>query len=233
VQILEDQPEQQQTKDAFSVIVNSYLAWRIARPLDFFRALQNEPAAEAQLLSRLRDAKSIIGEYTFDELTNPDQQKLKLQQIEQGILKRLQDQIDVQKYGIKIEAVGIKRIALPEEVTKKVFARMRATRERLAQRARSEGDAVANGIRSQAQSSADRILAFAKLRAEAIRGEGDLAAAKYYEVFRQNPSFAAYRLQVETLKQTLQHNTTFLLDTQTPPFDLFKMDEKPAPKRAD
>src|SRR5258706_3503431 len=37
VQILEDQPEQQQTKDAFSVIVNSYLSWRVSKPLAFFR----------------------------------------------------------------------------------------------------------------------------------------------------------------------------------------------------
>lgn len=219
-QILEAPPEQQQTLDNQVVVVNDFVAWRVSNPLEFERSLKSTLAAEEQLRNRLRTARALINRYTFDELTNRDPAKIKLAEVEQAMLENLQKEVNAKQYGIEIKATGIKRLELPADVTEKVFERMRSTRQMLAQSARSDGDAVASNIRTQAESSRKRILAFAERRAQAIRAEGDAAAAGYYKHFKENEDFAVFLRKLEALKQTLKHNSTFLLDTRTAPFDL-------------
>jgi len=50
LQLLEDTIEELQTADGKSVIVKTYLTWRIVNPLDFYRSLKDP--AEAQRRSR-------------------------------------------------------------------------------------------------------------------------------------------------------------------------------------
>lgn len=221
VQVLDDRLEEQQTLDKQDVIVNAYLAWRITDPLPFYRTLNSAEQAERQLRDRLRDARAQIGNYTFDQLTSLDPERLKLAEAEAAIQRRLQEEVQRQGYGVRIEAVGIKQIVLAEPVTQKVFERMRANRQRLAQRARSEGDAAASDIRAKARSAEQRVLAFAERRAEAIRAEGDAAAAEQYKVFAANEEFAVFLRKLEEYKRVLKHNTTFLMDARCGPFDLF------------
>lgn len=109
---------------------------------------------------------------------------------------------------------------------------MRQTRQRLAQSARSEGNAIARTIRAKADSDRQRILAFAERESQAIRAEGDAAAAKYYEIFARNEEFAVFLRKPETLERTLSNNTTFLLDTGTVPFDLLRNMQLGAPSPA-
>ncbi|MCW8129412.1 MAG: hypothetical protein KIS92_03430 [Planctomycetota bacterium] len=219
-QVLEAPLEQQQTRDSQAVVVNDYVAWRIANPLEFERSLRSIGAAEEQLRNRLRTARAVINQYTFDELTNRDPAKLKLADVEKAMLENLQKEVNAKAYGIEIKDVGIKRLVLPGDVTEKVFERMRSTRQMLAQSARSEGDAMASNIRKQAETSRNTIMAFAERRAQAIRADGDAAAAGYYKYFKENEEFAIFLRKIEGLKQTLSHNSTFLLDTRTAPFDL-------------
>jgi membrane protease subunit HflC len=233
VRVLDDRLEEQQTKDKQDVVIRAYVAWQIDEPLAFFRTLRNADEAETRLRARLRDARAEIGNFTFDQLTNVSAEKLALDEAEAAIKNQLQSEITTpdrggtakQNYGIAVKAVGIKQIILPQPVTEKVFNRMRSTRQRLAQRARSEGDAIANDIQAKADSRSRRIMSFANRLAESIRAEGDEAAAEYYETFQQNQDFAIFLRNLEALEQTLEKNTTFLLDTQIAPFDLFEEQE--------
>ena len=220
MQVLEDRLEQQETKDKQVVILNTYVAWRIAQPLDFYRSMRNEQNAQRYLLDRLRTARAEIGNYSFDELTNIVPAKLRLAEVEQAILRRMHRDLSEQSYGVEVETVGVKRIILPEDVAEKVFERMGLTRQRLAQNARSEGEAIARSTRAKAQSAQERILAFADRKAQDIRAEGDEAAARYYKIFSRNEEFAVFIRKLEALRATLAHNTTFLLDTSIEPFDM-------------
>ena len=228
IRILEDRLEEQQTLDKQSVIVQAYVAWRISDPLAFYQSMSTAEKAAVEkaierLRSGLRDAKSEIGRFTFDQLTNPDPAQLKIAEAEDAIRARLQASIDREQpsWGITIDDVGIKRIELPEKVSEKVFERMKATRQRLAQSARSEGEARASDIKSKAESARQRIEAFAERRAQEIRAEGAAAAAEYYSVFQQNEDFAIFLRKLEALRSTLAKNTTFLIDTRVMPFDMF------------
>lgn len=220
LQLTESLLEEVYTKDNQNLVVHTFVSWRIADPLAFFQKLGSEKEAEKQLQSRLREAKAVLGDYAFDDLTNVDPARLKLGDAEKRLEQRLRDSVEKNGYGIEIRTVGFKRLVLPEQVTKKVFERQIANRKRLAESARSEGKAEANRITSDAQTSADRILAFAQLKADAIRAEGDAAAVQYYEVYKNHEDLAVFLRQIDALKKTLKANTTLLLDTGTIPMNL-------------
>ena len=215
LQVLEDKIEELQTADGKSVIVRTYLTWRIADPLDFYITLKDPAEANRQLSSRLREIRGLISNYDFDELVNVDRDKIKLAYIEQRATTTLDEALRQAGYGIKVESVGIHKIILPESTTQKVFDTMIASRERLAENALQEGQAQASAIRSEATSARERILAFAERKAQAIRSQGDREAAVQYENFAQNEEFAIFLRKIEALKKMLDHNTTFVLSADS------------------
>ncbi len=217
LQILEDQLEEQQTADANSLIVKTYLAWRIEDPLAFFRRLQTIGEAQQQLHALLRDTKAVISRYEFTQLANTNAAQLKLRQVEQEMLEQVRQRLAGTGYGIAVEQVGIRQLVLPERVTDAVFERMKSTRQRMAERARSEGAAQAAAIRSEAESASQRILAFAEQRALELRAEGDARAAQYYDVFNQDQDLATFLRRLETLKAALPGATIVMPADQIAP----------------
>ena len=215
LQLLEDKLEELQTADGKSVIVRTYLTWRIENPLDFYVTLKDPAEAARQLSSRLREIRGIISRYRLDELVNIDPARLKLTTIEDEAKAALEQSLAASGYGLKVESVGIYKIVLPEATTEKIFETMIKTRERLAENALQEGQAQASAIRSEATSARDRILAFAERRAQTIRSQGDREAAKEYESFAKNEDFAIFLRKVEALKKMLDHNTTFVLSADS------------------
>ena len=131
LQVLEDKIEELQTADGKSVIVRTYLTWRIANPLDFYVTLKDPAEASRQLSSRLREIRGLISHYRFDELVNVDRSKLKLATIEADAAGMLDKALAEAGYGIKVESVGIHKIILPESTTGKVFDTMIAAREQI------------------------------------------------------------------------------------------------------
>jgi len=215
LQLLEDKVEELQTADGKSVIVRTYLTWRIADPLEFYVTLKDPAEAARQLSSRLREIRGIISRYRLDELVNLDRDRLRLAAIEDEAKRTLEESLAESGYGLKVESVGIYKIVLPEATTEKIFETMIKTRERLAENALQEGQAQASAIRSEAKSARDRILAFAERRAQAIRSQGDREASKEYENFARNEEFAIFLRKVEALKKMLDHNTTFVLSADS------------------
>lgn len=222
VAVLEDRLEQQETSDKQVVILKAYLTWRIRDPLSFFRMFRSEDRATAFLLERLRASKAEIGAFSFDDLTNPDPVRVRLKEAGEAILHRLQNDLSSHETGIDVCTAGIHRVLLPENITKSVFARMKQTRQRFAQNARSEGSAVAQSIIAKTDSDKRRILAFAERVAQRLRAEGDAAAARYYSEYSKNPEFAIFLRKLDALKLALQGNTVYILDTGREPFDLLE-----------
>jgi modulator of FtsH protease HflC len=221
VQLLVDRLEEQQTLDKQSIVASAFVTWRVSEPLKFFRTLNNFTNAERQLRDRLRNARAKIGLYNFDQLHNVDPAKLQLVELEGAMRQQLQADLDAQGYGVIVDDLQIKRTSLAETVTQKVFDRMRADRQKLAESARSEGNAAAADIRSRATSAQQRIVSFAERRAQAIRAEGDAAAADQYKLYAQNQEFAIFLRKIEEYRRILKNNTTFLIDARSGPFDLF------------
>lgn len=225
VQLLEDQSNEQLTADGFSVVVRSYLAWRISDPLKFHRTLGGDDPAKEALEARLKVVYDVIGRYNFNELVNLDADRIKLAQIEAEAAAEMQAKLDQSGYGITVEQVGIRRLVLPSQVTTQVFERMKTVRQAMAADAESIGKGRAQAIKSEAESLKQRILAFARLRAEEIRAQGIADASRYYAVFGQSPEaeqFAVFLRKLEAIREMFKHRTTFVLGSDFAGVEFFK-----------
>jgi membrane protease subunit HflC len=222
VQVIEDRLEQQETKDKQVVIAKAYLLWRIADPLAFYRLFGSNDRAASFLRERLRAAKAEIGAFSFEDLTSIEPKNVRLAEAGDAIRDRIRRDLQAQGAGVEIMDAGINRILLPENITRSVFSRMRQTRQRLAQNARSEGTALARSITAKTDSDQKRITAFAERMAQHIRAEGDAAAARYYREYSKNPEFAVFLRKLDALERSMEKNATFILDTESEPFDLLK-----------
>ncbi|MGD9201585.1 MAG: protease modulator HflC [Chitinispirillia bacterium] len=220
--VLEDQLEQQETKDKQVIIIKVFAVWKISNALQFYRYFNTREKAEIFIRERLRTAKAEIGRFTFTELTNADPNKLKLDNAQKALFDRINQDLSHQQYGVDLSEVGISRIILPEDITRSVFSRMKQTRQRMAQNARSEGKAAAQSIIAKTDSDSKRILAFAERMSQNIIARGDSAAAQYYKEYAKNNNFAIFLRKLEAFKKSLSTNTTFILDTDNEPFDLLK-----------
>lgn len=232
LRVLEDNLEQFQTADGYSVIVRLYAAWKIKDPLAFYSNPKTTETAERRVKELMQDLRKVVSRYSFDQLVNTNPEQLKIDEIETQARDTLQAQLDDQKYGIAVEHVGIRRIVLPEAVTQQVFDRMKKTRERLAAKIEQDGKAEATRIVSEAESMKNRILTFAERRAQAIRTIGETEASGYYAAFKADEQLAVFLQRIAALKEVLKRNTTFIIDVnQLSEFNLFSAQPAPAPAR--
>lgn len=218
----QDKIEETLTSDNFPLIVQVYMGWAISKPDLFFSSFPAGTVAAAQpvLDSLIRDAKlNIIARHPFSDFVSTDKSQLKFPQVEQQILQYIQASAAT-NYGINFKFVGIKKLALPESVTQKVFERMTAEREREIASLKSQGDKQASIIRNKADTEASAIRTKADAEATEIRGRAESEAAKSYAVFEQNPDLAIFLRELRALEEVTKEKTTLILDERTRPFDL-------------
>ena len=82
------------------------------------------------------------------------------------------------EYGVEVTDVRVKVLNFPEKNKQSVFQRMRAERERIARKYRSEGTEEASKIRAEADKQKKIILSQAYEKAQKLRGEGDSGSIK-------------------------------------------------------
>ena len=210
------------TKGAVPIIVNTYIVWKIAEPLVFFNAVGTVKEAENKLLNQLSDTQNkVIGQHDFAEFVNSDPTKIKFEDIQNEMLADLQQPI-MADYGIEIKTLGIRQLKISEDVSKDVFERMRAERNRKTEATIAEGNAEAAKIKTDADSKKTELLAAAEARAKAIRAEGDAEAAKYYKLLDEDPDFAIFLRNIDALKKYLEKRSTIVFSADTAPFELLK-----------
>ena len=212
--------EETLTQDGKNVLVEVYAGWRIRDPVKFLERVGTIEQAESNIDGLVRTYKNAaLGQVRFSNLVNVDASELRLEQIEKQIFDAVVPEAQ-DRYGIDMKFIGIRRVGLPEAITASVFDRMRAERQALADRYRSEGEGEAIKIRAEADSQRDTLLAGAEADAKRTRAEGDAAAAEFYKVFEKDPSLAMFLRKLEVLEETLKEKSTVVLSADTEPFDL-------------
>ncbi|UCD00184.1 MAG: protease modulator HflC [Phycisphaerales bacterium] len=224
MQVFEPEPEETTTAGGEPVIINTYVVWKIARPLEFFNAIKTVTKAEDELLrSRIRNTQNnVIGRHYFSEFVNSDASKIKFEDIQNEMLTDLQQAVADAKFGIEIRALGIKQLKISKDVSTDVFERMKAERNRKAERIIAEGNAQAIKIRTDAKSKSDELIAAAEARAKVVRGQGDAEAAKHYQRLEADPELAMLLRSLEALQKSLEDRTTLVTPTDIQPFSLLK-----------
>jgi len=229
LRVNESKLEQLLTADKQTLTVSTFTAWRVSpdeqHVLTYLKRIGREAdrRAEETLTALAHDAMGkVVGEHNFDDFVNTDPERMKFDAIEKQLTALIKDKA-LQDYGIDVAMVGIKRLELPEETTKKVFERMKQERQRLAKEFRAQGESTARQIRAEARLRAQEIKDRATAEAIAIRGKGDAEAARYYTVFKQNPELHNFLKRLETLEKILPRQTTLILEAaDVPPFDVLR-----------
>jgi len=225
VQNFEDQLTEGLTRDGKNLLTSVYVGWQITNPSEFFAKFGGGdaiPEAEKHLKQVLGGAKSaVVGKHPLTDFVSATDNGTNYLNVESEILSAVQSQVKASGYGLDIQFLGIKRLAIPEQVTQQVFDEMTKERQVLVKASEAEGDAEASKIKSQADRTAAEMLAKAEGKATEIRGEAEGEAAKYLPIFRQDPELANLIFRLNALEGTLKEKSILIFDRRTPPFDLF------------
>lgn len=129
-----DVPEQEAiTKDNVSVRINAVIYYKIFDASKSVLAVQNYYYAVSQLAQTTM--RNVVGSVTLDELLS-EREKLSAQ---------ICDIIDAatDPWGIKVENVELKDVALPEEMKRVIAKAAEAEREKMAVITKAEGEVIA------------------------------------------------------------------------------------------
>ena len=121
--------------------------------------------------------------------------------------------------GIEILDVEFKRINYVDDVQRKVYERMVAERQRIADRYRSEGQGEAFRIRGEKDRELLRIRSEAYKRAQEIKGNADAEAtrvyASAYDRSADSRSFYEFLKTMESYKSVLDKESSLVLSTDS------------------
>jgi membrane protease subunit HflC len=128
--------------------------------------------------------------------------------------------------GIEVVDVRIKQINLPAEVSDAIFQRMRAEREAVARRHRSQGQEEAEKLRATADYEVTRTLAEAERQARITRGGGDAEAARLFaDAFSKDPDFYAFIRSLRAYENSFNSGNDVMV--LSPDSDFFRYMKSP------
>jgi len=227
--VFEDTSSEVPTRDKQNMLVTMYCAWRIGEAEKFHRKIEDRQAAQERLRDLLRNyKKDVVGKHDMADFVNTNPEEMKIEGIEKEIFDRVQAEAR-QSYGIEVVRVGLKSLALPEQVTTAVIDSMKEERQDKVRRLRSEGEAIATAIVERAKAARAKIRHFAERKAEEIRSEGYYAASKYYELYGDDYELSMFLRGLDSLKIWLKERSVILMDPSMFPMVQWMRTGQPSP----
>ena len=216
LRVYNPRPSEFLTHDKKNLVIESYVAWRIEDPKRFVETVGDPGAAEMRLHDIVWSGLSAaLGTHDLDSLIAPAAETVQAGALLDK-LTVMTDRAALDRYGIQVVDVRIKRLNLPEQNKQSVYARMRAERERIARQYRAEGEEQALRIRADADRQKEEILSAAYKDAEKIKGEGDAQATKTYSAaYSKNPRFYKLLRTLESYKKIFDDKTTAILSSDS------------------
>ncbi|MBC8952186.1 protease modulator HflC [Xenorhabdus sp. PB62.4] len=244
------------TSENKDLIVDSYLKWRINDFSRYYLATGNGEISQAELLlkrkfsDRLRseigrlDVRGIVtdsrGRLTTDVrdalnlgTSDDDTADNEIASAAARVAKETKGKQptlnpnSMAALGIEVVDVRIKQINLPDEVSDAIYQRMRAEREAVARRHRSQGLEEAEKIRAAADKTATEIKAAAQSQALVLRGEGDAEATKLFaDAFSKDPEFYAFIRSLRAYENSFKNDGNIMV--LSPDNDFFRYMKEPS-----
>jgi len=228
------------TRDRKNITVDAFVCWRIAetasesplaeRPaVRFFRALGSVETAQARLETRLRSAlASRIAQIELTDLmqiTDPQTpvtdlpvslDAMAMQLLDDVRRRPDEDQSTLDRMGVEVVDVRIRRLNFPVGNQQAVFERMKSERQKIADRYRSAGLAENSMIRSQADRQHSEIISKAEAEAERVRGRAEAEALTILNTaYARDPEFAQVVRSLDAARKVLNDRTTLVLSASS------------------
>lgn len=229
------------TQDKMYIWVDTTARWQISDPLLFLQRMNNESRALSRLDDLINGAvrdfvtknnlveiiRSSDWDPTYMLTTEKSQQKQRVEvmvgrdQMSQIVLDKVS--VTAESFGMDILDVLIKRINYTNEVRETVYNRMISERQRIAERKRSEGEAVKAQILGDMEKQLKDIRSGAYRKAEEIRGDADATATRIYgEAYGKDPEFYAFLISLESYKKLMGENTRLVIQADAPIYRYLK-----------
>ncbi|MBU4413953.1 MAG: protease modulator HflC [Proteobacteria bacterium] len=228
-------PGQIPTLDKTYIWVDTFARWKIVDPIKFFQTVNNTTRAQGRLDDIIDPAvRNFITSYKLIETVRTTNRELDTfeigledvekrpvyaiktgrQQITEGILEQAKPKLE--KFGIELVDVKIKRINYVEEVRKTVYDRMIAERNQIAEKFRSEGQGEARKILGEKERDLKLITSQAYKVAQEIKGKADAEATKLYaKAYGLDPEFYSFVKTLDVYGQALDKNSSLILSTDS------------------
>ena len=208
------------TKDKKTMIVDSYVLWRITDPQVFARTLNRSlSGAESRIDAAVFNAtKNAISSLTQNEVIAARDGELTT-----DIMNLIGRSMD--SYGIEILSVEIKQLDLPDDNKEAVYERMISERNQIAASYQAEGDSEAKIIRNGTDKEISIMLSDANAKAASIIAEGEgeymrILAESYNTEDRQD--FYSFVRALDAAKNSLSgSNKTLIVPKDSPLAEIF------------
>ncbi|EFP97024.1 protease modulator HflC [Vibrio caribbeanicus] len=247
IQTMDGRSDRFVTSEKKDVIIDSYVKWRIEDFGQFYLATGGGNIGTAQtLLGRKvtdvlrseigsREIKQIVSgprnEDILPDSTDSDvvtteaaKEALEVDGERDMIMKNVLNDTRkdaMEDLGIHVFDFRMKKINLPDSISRSIYDRMRAERESVARQFRSEGREQAEVIRAQAELEVATILAEADKSARVTRGDADAKAAKIYaDAYNKDPEFFGFLRSLNAYRKSFSDKSDILV--LDPKSDFFK-----------
>jgi membrane protease subunit HflC len=236
-------PGQVPTKEKTYIMVDTFARWKIVDPIKYFQSVNNmvtamgrlddiiDPAMRNFLTSyrliesvrnsdRPMDTFGVVGEEDGEQHSR---YKIKVgrSEITNRILAQAQPKLE--RFGIELVDVKIKRINYVEKVREAVYGRMIAERRQIAEKFRSEGRGEASNIRGDKEKELQQIRSEAYKTAQEVKGGADAEAAEIYaSAYSVDPDFYSFVRTLDVYKKALDRSSTLVLSTDSEFMKYFK-----------
>lgn len=207
------------TQDKKSMIVDSFVLWRVTDPKIFAQTLNTSSQnAEARInVAVYNSVKNVISSMTQADIIAARGQKLT------SLI--MENVTGINQYGIEITTVEIKLLDLPEDNKNAVFERMISERENIAATYTAEGNSDAQKIRNTTDKETALMISEANKNAEILKAEGEAEymreiAAAYDGDMKAD--FYNFMRSLDALKNSIKGgNKTVILDKDSPITQIF------------
>lgn len=235
-------PGQIPTLDKTYIWVDTFARWKIVDPIKYFQTVGNIISAQGRLDDIIDPAvRNFITSYSLIETVRTTNRELDTfeigledvekrsvpviktgrQQITEGILKQAKPKLE--KFGIELVDVKIKRINYVEQVRRTVYSRMIAERNQIAEKFRSEGQGEARKILGEKERDLKLITSQAYKVAQEIKGKADAESTKIYaKAYGLDPEFYSFIKTLDVYGQALDKDSSLVLSTDSEFFKYLK-----------
>lgn len=239
------------TSDKKTMIVDSYVLWKVTDPLKFTQTLSgNVSNAENRIDTLVYNAtKNTISNMTQDEVIRSRDGKMTITNVasvnedvtNNDILVETTETIDIKslteeimdqigtvydQYGIEIMTVEVKKLDLPDDNKNAVYTRMVSERENIAAQYTAEGESQAKIIQNTTDKEVSIMVSEAQAKAEKLVAEGE---AEYMKILsdaysdEEKSEFYSFVRSLDAVKESMKGNNskTLILPSDSPIASLF------------
>ncbi len=228
-------PNRIPTQDKKYIWIDSTARWRIVDPLKFLQTVHNERQAQSRLDGILDGAaRNVIARHVLLETVRNSNRILTIEKSEEDkMMGRQYEKIaegtgrevitremlaqarpKVEKFGIDLVDIWIKRVNYEPKVRSKVFDRMISERKRAAELLRAEGQGARAEIEGKKHKELQRIQSEAYREAQVLRGKADATVTKIYaDAYSKDPEFYSFLNTLAGYQRALSNESTLILST--------------------